>query len=60
MPQVTVEESFAGGINARTPLRASLHKHDYTSPSTLAAEWEGIWTRCWLFAGLVSDLPDPG
>ena len=60
MPQVTVEESFAGAINARTPLRASLHKHDYTSPSTLAAEWDGIWTRCWLFAGLASDLPDPG
>jgi hypothetical protein len=52
MPQVTVEESFAGASNARTPLRASLHKHDYTSPSTLAAEWDGIWTRCWLFAGL--------
>lgn len=60
MPQITREESFAGGIKARTPARASLDKLDYTAPSTLATEWEGIWTRCWLFAGLVLDLPDVG
>ena len=46
MPQVTVEESFAGGIKARTEQRAKLHKHDYTAPATLSAEWESIWTRC--------------
>ena len=42
MPQLTVEESFAGDIHARTPLRARLHKHDYTAPATLAADWDGI------------------
>ena len=60
MPQVTVEESFPGGLQARTPARARLDKERYTSASRTAAEWDGIWTRCWLFAGLVSDLPDPG
>jgi phenylpropionate dioxygenase-like ring-hydroxylating dioxygenase large terminal subunit len=60
MPQVTVEESFPGGLQARTPARARLDKERYTSASRTAAEWDGIWTRCWLFAGLVCDLPDPG
>jgi phenylpropionate dioxygenase-like ring-hydroxylating dioxygenase large terminal subunit len=60
MPQVTHEESFPGGLQARTATRAKLDKRHYTDPSVLAAEWEGIWTRCWLFTGLVSDLPDPG
>jgi nitrite reductase/ring-hydroxylating ferredoxin subunit len=58
--QVTTVESFAGGITPRTKARASLNKQRYTDPSVAAAEWEAIWTRCWLFAGLVSDLPDPG
>ena len=60
MTQVTTEESFAGGITPRTKARASLDKHRYTDTSVAAAEWDAIWTRCWLFAGLVSDLPDPG
>jgi phenylpropionate dioxygenase-like ring-hydroxylating dioxygenase large terminal subunit len=60
MPQVTVEESFPGGLQARTAARARLDKERYTSASRTAAEWDGIWTRCWLFAGLVCDLPDPG
>ncbi len=60
MPQRTLEEAFPNGQQARTPQRAALDKRDYTEPATLAAEWEAIWTRCWLFAGLESDLPDPG
>ena len=60
MPQVTHEESFPGGLQARTATRTPLDKRDYTEPSVLAAEWKGIWSRCWLFAGLESDLPDPG
>ena len=41
-------------------MRATLNKQNYTSASVLAAEWNSIWTRCWLFAGLVVDLPDAG
>ena len=41
-------------------MRATLNKQNYTSASVLAAEWNSIWTRCWLFAGLVADLPDAG
>ena len=60
MPQITREEPFPGGQEARTTARAALDKRHYTDPAVLSAEWEGLWTRCWLFAGLVSDLPDPG
>ena len=41
-------------------MRATLNKQNYTSAAVLAAEWNSIWTRCWLFAGLVVDLPDAG
>ena len=60
MPQTTVEEAFSGGTAPRTPNRATLDKRDYISDSALQAEWESIWTRCWLFSGLVSDLEDSG
>ena len=59
MPQKTVEQAF-GGMRARTTGRAVLDKERYISPLALAAEWERVWTRCWLFAGLESDVPDPG
>jgi phenylpropionate dioxygenase-like ring-hydroxylating dioxygenase large terminal subunit len=58
--QQTTEESFPNGQQARTPHRASLDKRPYTAESALAAEWDAIWTRCWLFAGLLCDVPDPG
>lgn len=60
MAQVTTAEDFPGGLAARTPVRATLDKARYTDPTKMPLEWHGIWTRCWLFAGLVSDLPDPG
>jgi phenylpropionate dioxygenase-like ring-hydroxylating dioxygenase large terminal subunit len=60
MPQTTLEQPFTGGISPRTPNRASLDKERYTSPAAMSLEWEGIWTRSWLFAGLISDLPDAG
>lgn len=60
MPQVTHEEPFADGTAARTASRASLDKKNYTDAATLSAEWDAIWSRCWLFAGLESDLPDSG
>ena len=60
MVQKTTEEGFQGGPAPRTDQRATLDKRRYTSREAMDAEWEGIWTRCWLFAGLVSDLPEAG
>ena len=56
MPQTTREEPFPDGLSARTSARATLDKRGYTSTATMVSEWEGIWTQCWLFAGLESDL----
>ncbi len=60
MAQTTLEQPFPDGTPARTAKRASLDKARYTSPAFMAPEWEGVWTRCWLFAGLVSDIPESG
>lgn len=35
-------------------------KERYTSPEFAALEWERMWTRVWLMAGRVSDIPEPG
>lgn len=32
----------------------------YTDAGIMAREWDGIWTRAWLFAGLESDLEEAG
>ena len=60
MAQVTTTQDFPDGLTARPSQRAQLHSTRYTSRDFMAREWAGIWTRCWLFAGLVSDLPEPG
>ncbi len=60
MPQITQEEDFPGGLKARTAERAVLDKTRYTNPAVREREWEKIWSRCWLFAGLVSDIPGAG
>ena len=60
MAQTTTEQAFDHGPTTRTAHRARLDKQRYTSGQMMAAEWEGLWTRCWLFAGLVSDIPEAG
>jgi phenylpropionate dioxygenase-like ring-hydroxylating dioxygenase large terminal subunit len=60
MPQTTLEVAFADGTPARTAVRASLDKANYTSADRVAIEWESIWTQNWLFAGLESDLEESG
>lgn len=60
MPQTTIEQDIPGGMTARTAGRAVLDKERYTGVAALPHEWSKIWTRCWLFAGLVLDVPEPG
>lgn len=60
MTQTTLEETYPDGTQARTRQRAALNKSRYTSTDSVAREWDTVWTRSWLFAGLVSDLEDPG
>ncbi|MFK7730300.1 MAG: SRPBCC family protein [Pseudomonadales bacterium] len=64
MAQTTIEESFSRenkpDILARTPERAQLDKTRYTSSEFLEREWDSVWSRAWLFAGLLSDLAENG
>lgn len=64
MAQTTVEESFAlndgATVQARTSQRACLDKTRYTSVDFQQKEWQSVWTQSWLFAGLLSDLEEPG
>lgn len=60
MTQLTREESSVDGISCRTEKRAVLSASRYTSESFMTLEWERVWTRSWLFTGLLSDIPDAG
>ncbi|MDE0064216.1 MAG: hypothetical protein OXU72_15685, partial [Gammaproteobacteria bacterium] len=39
---------------------ANFSKERYLSPGWMDREWERIWARCWLLAGLESDIAEPG
>ena len=39
---------------------ANFSKNRYLSREWMDREWERIWARCWLLAGLESDLAEPG
>ena len=39
---------------------APIPKERYTSPEFMAREWERMWTRTWVIAGPVSDIPEVG
>lgn len=60
MPQITDYVNFPDGISAVPPAQTQVDSQQFTSTEYMALEWENIWTRTWLFAGLVSDLKEPG
>ncbi len=64
MAQTTIEQAFPGengsNIAARTSQRAQLNKTRYTCPQFLEKEWTSVWSKSWLFAGLLSDLGEAG
>ncbi|MDE0269757.1 MAG: aromatic ring-hydroxylating dioxygenase subunit alpha, partial [Gammaproteobacteria bacterium] len=39
---------------------ARLDPARYHSEAFMALEWERLWTRVWLIAGVESDIPEPG
>lgn len=56
MPQTTTYTEAA----AKPHLSARLDAARYTSRDFMRAEWERMWTRTWLLAGLEQDLKVPG
>ena len=39
---------------------AQITAHRYTQPEYMAAEWQKLWPKVWLFAGLAQDVAEPG
>ncbi len=60
MPQTSTYIDFAAGPPARPPRGARLDGARYTSADYMAREWDGVWTRSWLLAGLECDVREPG
>jgi nitrite reductase/ring-hydroxylating ferredoxin subunit len=60
VPQTNIHQDFSAGPGALTGTRVKIDKEPYTTIAIMNAEWDLIWTRTWLFAGLVSDLEDAG
>lgn len=60
MPQSTIYSAFADGSEARPAGKAVLDTDRYTSPDYMAREWEQVWSKTWLLAGLEADIREPG
>ena len=60
MPQTFNYVDFSETLTSSLNKSASLSKDRYISEDFMQSEWEGIWTKAWLFAGLESDLLEPG
>lgn len=60
MPQRFDRIDFSDQIMADPKHNAKLSSDRYTCTDFMQSEWEKIWTQCWLFAGLESDIDDVG
>ena len=60
MPQTFNYIDFSEKLTATLDKSASLSKDRYISEDFMQSEWNGIWTKAWLFAGLESDLSETG
>ena len=60
MPQKFDPIIFSEEISADPQCNATLSSDRYTSNEFMNKEWERLWTQCWLFAGVLTDLKEPG
>jgi phenylpropionate dioxygenase-like ring-hydroxylating dioxygenase large terminal subunit len=60
MPQPYSYRTFAKGPPPRPAQPARLDAYRYTATAFMKREWEHIWTRSWLLAGLELDVAEPG
>ena len=60
MPQSFNYIDFSDSIRAQTEEESRLSSEKYTTQEFMKLEWEHIWTKTWLFAGLESDLNEVG
>ena len=60
MPQKFNYIDFSKEIISLPRKSASLSKERYISEDFMKMEWEGIWTKTWLFAGIEADIKEIG
>ena len=60
MPQTTTYTDFADGTSAQAGTHATLDTDRYTSPDYMAREWDQVWSKTWLLAGVEEDVREPG
>ena len=65
MTDVVSRPELLGGISrAKAPEpelgTAPIAGERYWSPEFAQREWDGMWTKVWLIAGMVNQLPKPG
>lgn len=60
MAQTTLYVDFPGGPSARVNHAATLDAARYTCRNYMAREWEQVWSKSWLLAGLAADIPEAG
>ena len=60
VPQRFDHIDFSKEVTSDPKHNAKLSSDRYTCPDFMQLEWEKIWTQCWLFAGLESDIKDVG
>ena len=60
MAQPTTYIDFADGPAAKPSMRARLDAERYYDRGIMEREWQTIWTKSWLLAGLASDVAEPG
>ena len=60
MPQSTEYVTLEGAPDPRPARHAVLDTARYTGTEFMRREWEGMWTKVWLLAGFVADVPEVG
>jgi len=60
MAQPTYFIDFADGTPAHPERTATLDAERYYDRQVMGQEWDTIWTKSWLLAGLASDIAEPG
>jgi hypothetical protein len=57
-------EAPEGSLEAKVPYvdngTAQIDAERFYAPEWMAREWDRLWTRVWLVAGVVSDVREPG
>ncbi|WP_164844039.1 aromatic ring-hydroxylating oxygenase subunit alpha [Croceicoccus ponticola] len=52
--------AFGGDVSPQPTERATLDREHYCGKATMQKEFDTVWTKAWLIAGIERDLEEPG